>query len=136
MPMRVLEATYVKAWAETAEIQKNAPVRRSAETKNFGEKDVVGRRKNDSISVYCITLNPPASKVMHRNCVMSSRTIPRNQPFSTIKFPRTRTSMPLRMKVLYAFSGEVTIGSPFKLNDVFMSIGMPVFSSNFLISFQ
>ena len=41
-----------------------------------------------------------------------------------------RQSMPLRTKVLYASAGVVTMGSPRRLCDVFMTTGTPVRSPN------
>ena len=35
-------------------------------------------------------------------------------------------SMPLRLKVLYACSGVLTMASPFRLKDVFITTGTPV----------
>jgi len=43
-------------------------------------------------------------------------------------------SMPLRMKVWWASFGEFAIGSPLRLNDVFITMGMPVFVKNFFMS--
>ena len=54
--------------------------------------------------------------------------------FRTRQFPNTTASMPLRMKVLNASAGVFTIGSPFRLNDVFNTTGTPVASPKRLIN--
>ena len=46
--------------------------------------------------------------------------------FSTTQSPRTSTSIPLRAKVASASAGVLTIGSPLRLKDVFISTGTPV----------
>ena len=51
--------------------------------------------------------------------------------FLIIKFSKTSISIPLLLKVLKAFAGEVTIGSPLRLKEVFRSTGTPVASPNF-----
>ena len=45
---------------------------------------------------------------------------------STIKLPRTRASISLLENVLNALAGVFTMGSPFKLNEVFRITGTPV----------
>lgn len=46
--------------------------------------------------------------------------------FSTRKLPSTRLSISLFEKVLKAFAGVVTIGSPRRLKEVFNTTGTPV----------
>ena len=45
-----------------------------------------------------------------------------------MKLPNTRVSISLFEKVLNAFAGVFTIGSPFKLNEVLSTAGTPVAS--------
>ena len=48
------------------------------------------------------------------------------EDFSTRKFSRTKVSISLLQKVLKALAGVLTIGSPFRLKDVFSTTGTPV----------
>src|SRR5207247_7091480 len=48
------------------------------------------------------------------------------QAFQTIQSFRTRRSIPERENVLRASAGVATIGSPFKLKEVFSTTGTPV----------
>ena len=54
--------------------------------------------------------------------------------FLTTVLPKMSVSIPLWLKVLKAFAGVATIGSPLRLNDVFKSTGTPVASPNFSTS--
>jgi hypothetical protein len=54
--------------------------------------------------------------------------------FSTTKFSRTSISISLFENVLNAFAGVFTMGSPFRLKEVFSSAGTPVAWANLSIN--
>ena len=64
-----------------------------------------------------------------RLCARSAFTTPREQSHHALSIthpPNTSESIPLRKNVLNASSGVFTIGSPFRLKDVFSTTGTPV----------
>jgi len=81
-----------------------------------------------------IAQRKPRSSPAIENFIMRFFNMRSSPYFSMTCWPSTSTSMPLRLKVLNASAGVLTIGSPLRLKEVLSRIGMPVASPNVLIN--